>query len=513
MYTISTFFDRTITVSSVAPPVDPKLDVSVQDLSVAHLLIAGGEAFEPFALAIAGLDDEQIDRGRLQWLHTIKEIRDTLNHHRQETSIAGYEPHRMGLSRVVEQMAQAVLKDVDRLALRCDKAPRDARALANWPQALAVLAQAVVFARAMPALHPDDAAWPRIASGLATAFGAAVERCTTFRDTVGPAYQNARDALVDVDEAGLLTAARRALTEQAARPMDLSLRSLGRVMDRLGNRDQLWGMVQQETRREDAIAARHYTPLDAEGAATVRQGMVELLRSFDTYRHSGFLSALRAIGQEQAYCASTTQIYVDTYQDAADVRRAHRRACENIHRREKPTEQELLDDLAKLPQNRRDRRLDAVARLDFARRVDQTVAGLAAVLGTDQRTDVRSMGSTLTLRAQGDGITVGRWNDDPSRVLLVYPDDTVNREDGTYAMVVPAALLDDGVPRFSMALKDRSRDEGWVGTNFPSVASFMREMEEKRVQEWLVGKPFVVLHDNPASPSQHVYAAPHRFDL
>lgn len=516
MYTISQALDRTFMACPVAPPCDKTLDPSVRELSVAHFIIAGRRPFEPFAQAIAGLNDEQIDRGRLQWLHTVQQIRDTLNHHRFASDEQA--PHRRSLPQLVMLLAQHVVHDVDALAAQCQKTPGQAKALSAWAQALGVLAQALVVAQTMRTVSAssreaskDMADWEDLVQRLDAQFQERASGCVAFHHRVGPAYDEVRTALNGVSPDTLMAQAREDVLTQATAPMDLTMGRMQPILDRLGSRDHLWVIVQNSKKRDQAIAAQHYVPLNHADAAVVRDGMVNLLRSFDAYQHSGLLSALRAIGQEQAYCGETSQMYVDQRTDEADLREDHRRACANPYRRqnEKPTEKDLKNRLAKLPQARRDQRLEAVARLDLASRIALAAQAIAATLNGQPAVS----GSVMTLEDQGNGISVGRWNDDASRVLLVYPDSTVSIEDALYTMVVPSGVLDDGLPVFSEDLKARAQQECWTGTNHHSVAEFMREMNDEATQRWLAGHPFTVLHGNPAAPSKHTYPAPHRAGL
>lgn len=450
VYSVTTFRNGTggIMAVSVAPPVHPDLlETELKGLSTAHFFMDDPIRMARFAKAIAEADDAQIELGRLQILHVLKEIVERMDRMRFEHPMAVHASDRIG--EALRSVVEGIANDVVDLLRQADETPRDKGTFRNLAGALQTLAEAKRFTTLLSEADPDNAEFAELAADAADQFEARARDADRLRATVGPRYDHVADLLPDSTRI-VAEAEHRFTLQTGVDGAILTPDHVTRTMHDCGDRDLLWH-ASQGGLREKAIREGMHRVLPAHEAAALRSAAAAIVTTFNAlFNQPGFLPLLRQ-GSTLSRWKGLNGIH-DAHDPGIEheIREYHRRSRKGIHRRDEAEYQKELD---KLPADRARWRTDGRKYLTAAFALDDLVSG--ALRGYLDGTR-----PVLVLRTDPvTGATVGSFRGDAEgTVLAIYPDNLKGHPGAVFAVTLDAAEVASGLPDLAVI-----RDEAWAG--------------------------------------------------
>lgn len=461
VYSVTTFRNGTggIMAVSVAPPVHPDLlDTELKGLSTAHFFMDDPVRLARFAKAIAEADDAQIELGRLQILHILKELVERMDRMRFAHPLSVDSAVRICGS--LRSVVEGIAGDVVDLLRQADETPRDKGALRYLAGALQTLAEAKLFTGLLHEADPDNAEYAQLAADAAEHFEARARDADRLRATVGPRYGHVAE-LLPVSSRIAADAEHRFTLQAGLDGAILTPDHITRTMHDCGDRDLLW-RASQAGLREKAIREGMHRVLTADDAAALRAKAAEIVTTFNAlFNEPGFLPLLRQ-GSTLSRWKGLNGIH-DAHDPGVEheIREYHRRSRAGIHRRDEAEYQKELDEL---PADRERWRTEGRKYLSASFALDDLVSG--ALRGYLDGTR-----PVLVLRTDpATGATVGTFRgDEEGSVLAIYPDKLESHPGAVFAVTLDAAEVASGLPDLASI-----RDEAWAdgprkGTNYSGI--------------------------------------------
>lgn len=450
VYSVTTFRNGTgrIMAVSVAPPVHPDLlGTELKGLSAAHFFMDDSVRMARFAQAILEADDAQIELGRLQILHVLKEIAERMDRMRFDhpMTVGASDQIGEGLRTVVEGIAG----DVVDLFRQADETPRDRGALRYLAGALQTLAEAKRFTALLHEADPQNIEYAELAADAARHFDARARDADRLRSTVGPRYGHVAEMLPASTRIAA-DAEHRFTMQTGLDGAILTPDHVLRTMQDCGDRDALW-LASQGGLREKSIEEGRHVVLTARESTALRTKAAAIVTAFNAlFNQPGFLPLLRQ-GSALARWKGLNGIH-DSHDPAVEheIRESHRRSRRGLWQRD---EAELRKELEKLPADRERWRAEGRKYLSASFALDELVAGAL-------RGYVDGTKPVLVLRTDpATGATVGTLRgDDAGSVLAIYPDNLKGHPGAVFAVTLEAAEVAAGLPDLASI-----KDEAWAG--------------------------------------------------
>ncbi|GJD90921.1 hypothetical protein BHAOGJBA_4465 [Methylobacterium hispanicum] len=461
VYSVTTWRNGTggFMAVSVAPPVHPGLlETALKGLSTAHFFMDDSERMAQFARAISEADDAQIELGRLQILHVLKEIAERMDRMRFDHPMSVGASDQIG--EALRSVVEGIAGDVVDLLRQADETPRDKGTLRYLAGALQTLAEAKRFTALLHEADPRNAEYAELAADAAGHFEARARDADRLRTTVGPRYGHVTEMLPASTR--IATEADHRFTLQAE--LDgaiLTPDHVLRTMQDCGDRDTLW-RASQGGLREKAIKDGRHVVLPARDAAALRTKAAAIVTAFNAlFNQPGFLALLRQ-GSALSRWKGLNGIH-DAHDPAVEheIRESHRGSRRGLWRRD---EAELRKELDQLPADRERWRTEGRKHLSASFVLEELVSGAL-------RGHLDGTKPVLVLRTDpATGATVGTLRgDDAGSVLAIYRDGLVGYPGAVFAVTLDAVEVAAGLPDLAGI-----RDQAWVGgprkgTNYYSL--------------------------------------------
>lgn len=439
---------KSMMACSVAPPVHPDLlETELKRLSTAHFFLDDEAGMARFARAIAEASDAQIELGRLQILHLLKEISERMDTLTSRHPMVVGVPSQIG--EALRSAVEGIASDVVDLLRQADDTPRDKGTLKTLTGALQTLAEAKRFTALLHAADPGNTEYAELAADAAGYFEARARDADSFRVSVGARYGHVPE-LLPASSRIASDAEHRFTLQSKLDGAILTPDHLTRTRDDCGSRDLLW-QASQSSLREKVMREGLHTELTANQAVDLRAKAVAIVETFNAlFNQAGFLPLLRQ-GATLSRWRGLNGIH-DAHDPGIEheIREYHRRSRAGLHRR---TDEEYQKDLDRLPGDRDRWRTEGRSYLSASFALDEIVTSALS----DYLDGARPV---LVLRTdRTTGAMVGTFRGEGSEsVLAIYPDKLEKYPGAVFAVTLDKAEVAAGLPDLSSI-----RDEAWVG--------------------------------------------------
>lgn len=493
MYHISRFEDRVIMSLPVAPPADPRLENDLlRGMSRCGLEMDDADRLDEYAAALKKATPEEIELSRLQILHLMKMIEENAAAKYRD---AGSLKEAEDLCQLAATVVDDVAADAEKLLKKASNSPNSKAALKRFTGAMHFLAQGMVFLQEIAETEPQNAR--QKAKQAEKYFDRLARKAEAFRDGVGRHYAHVRGEIPSKE--AILSAARKTVHDDISPVPLLVPEQIGRTSANCGSRNVLWTVTQAtDGNREEKHEKLRYRPLKASEAEELRDQAREILQAYnDTFnRTNGFIGTLKFIIGAIRYNGLGSIERSHNGKVGAEIRDFYRRVIEgpeNFSIRREEAKEELEEALAELPDKASKSARYGHHRLAKANKLAASLEKLALRLKplADTRPVLR------ITKDEATGIIVGRTEPATDRVVLIYPDHFVQddqmRREAVYAMTVPAAEVEKGIPEFTKEFRDKYFGSA---TNFYNAAQAISDIScSEWVQNYFADGPLKVVDE------------------
>lgn len=474
MYFKTQFEDRTIMVSSVAPPINPLVPNMIANLSNTHLLLAEEKTLSPYIDHIEALDLETFDRSRLQFLHAFQEIKEDL-----EKDF--FFVDKIASHSDWQQLLVFFLKDMqDHAVILQDKleaSPKIKKHATLLDSNLEQLAEGILIIKNIIANNSyTNESWNSEVAELLSQYATIVDKTNTL-NKLSPHYSNINDNLRSMAE--IENTATDRISAQLATKDFINFSKMHRAHITCGDKDHLWGMVQSEQLREQSIAEHSYTPLTEYDAQQIKENLISAFKGIDTLHSPGIVNLLKA-------SCNLLDNRAFEYLEKSHIKpeAAYDRKVEAIQKLNKRMQLRADKDvpekdsfIATEKENVIFRNQYATGLTRFSDNIRQGLVNISKELNLDNVFTQEDQQKTINFTPLNDEVFIGKFSNDASRVILAYKM-TGEHENCISAQMIPQSLLDQGIPKF-----EDVADSEYNISCFYSFASMLEDLKDDYIQE------------------------------
>lgn len=495
MYQKMKIGDRYFFSSNVAPPADDLLPDDLADLSISHILMAQNQFFTPFNDTINSATDDQIDRARLQFSHSIEAAQDKLHNfanNQEFDQIRGNKDWQT----ILTYFTKHIQSDVISLQKKCKSSPNSVKVAQTLTSALENYCEAVVILQNV-VLHSsyENDIWQKEVEEIFTNFN----NIHTTQDALvalAPHYPNIQNNVKSFSD--IIDNTIERLNEQLEHKYVINFKDLERVAITCGQKDQLWHIVQDAQYRQEQIDKGYYHPLDNEDCTYIRKNITNLYSSLDCANKTGIVNLLQSISivcDHEAY-KRLTKSEIDPYE-------AYEQHVQSMHtfneRMKYKLDTGIRDKDEFITIAKEDQIFNNQYSLRLTRLGDSLREGLLEVSQilklSNDFTNAPVLENTLTFTKQDD-LFLGKFNNDDSKMVVVYPM-TGDNEGFLSAKLLPKELTKNSIPSLDdvHALEDVSEDaySQLSLSCFYSFAGMMGDFQDESVQKHMLGNTYKII--------------------
>lgn len=476
-------------VSNVAPPEATGLDKRLQDLTVAHFILAGGKPLTQYAQVLSSLDTSGVDKARLQLQHTLHVIAETVEQERR-MAVLNYMAY-PSFNQLILHDANEAVESAQHMINQVESAPKKQKRVAYLVEVIKMLTEAQVVLENNPGgsdeYQQKVQAFTQQVSEIALQYNAIC--------ALGSHYKTLQDIpsfeTIQADAVNRVKA-------QIAEEFVMDFAKMKRAEMLCGERNELWQFVQKsEEEQQDMIAKRLYTPFHDSEAQTIKEVVSQTFNAMDKYQASGFVNRLLAMSAMLDYEAV---IYLNK-SDRLEADEMYDEKLEHIADWRKRLlgfrdyEQEFLDKdrnevIAGFKEDKKFCNHYATSMMREKDSILQNLNTLGMSLGNENKFPDPVLTLTGNIEA---GFVIGRFNH-CDEVLFIHKDQFVDQQNAIFAGRLSQSQLDaftaqhGATPEFDKAFRNYVLNvEGAKYSNFLSYGQFIEELKDEYVQNYFFG--------------------------